>query len=167
MARELIADGPDPERGDGLNLFGQFVGSWDVTVSEHFPPLTYSAEWHFGWILHGRGVQDVIGQPSLNDHGTTVRIYDHIAGRWVVSWFGPSGAAGSDEISIRHFEAEQVGDEIVMSGAEFEGSPMRWIFSEIEENHFHWRNEIFFGDASDWIVVIEMDATRRWLPPRS
>lgn len=166
MARELIADGPDPERAEAMQLYGQFIGSWDVTVSEHFPPQTYPAEWHFGWILHGRGVQDVFGQPSLNDHGTTVRIYDHTTDRWAVSWFGPSGAAGSAEPSIRHFQAEQVGDEVVQSGAEFEGSPMRWIFSDIGERHFHWRNEIFFDDAPDWIVVQEMDATRRWPIPR-
>lgn len=166
MARKLIANGPFPEHADALNVYGQFVGSWDATASELFGDrITYPVGWHFGWILQGRGVQDVFDRlDKPDDRGTTIRIYDPVEDNWVVSWYGPASR------TVRHFHAQQVGDEIIQSGVEWEDPegnryPMRWIFHDIEENHFLWRNEISF-DGETWTVVVRIDATRRGFPRR-
>ena len=52
----FLAQGPDPALGDKLQLFGQFVGSWDVVVTNHRPDgsaETIPAEWltpdSFSW----------------------------------------------------------------------------------------------------------------------
>ena len=45
-----FADGPAPDFADKLQLFGQFVGSWELEVIYHGPTggRTLTAEWHFG-----------------------------------------------------------------------------------------------------------------------
>ena len=51
--------GPDAER---LQLYGQFVGSWDVTwagIGADGRPVTALGELHVGWVLGGRALQDV------------------------------------------------------------------------------------------------------------
>src|SRR5438067_1641771 len=63
----LLADKPVADQADKLTLFGQFVGAWDVDVVNHNPDgttQTVNAEWHFGWILEGRAVQDVWQAPT-------------------------------------------------------------------------------------------------------
>src|SRR4051794_31507903 len=62
MIEVLRADGPDPERAAHLDLFGQFVGEWELDVTNfaaNGASETAHGEWHFGWILQGRAVQDV------------------------------------------------------------------------------------------------------------
>jgi hypothetical protein len=53
----FLAEGPDPGVADKLQLFGQFVGSWDVAVTNHRPDRsseTIPPEWHFASALGGR-----------------------------------------------------------------------------------------------------------------
>lgn len=57
--------GPDPGLGGKLDLFGQFVGDWDI-VEQTFPltdrkKTKRMGEAHFNWILGGRAIQDVWG----------------------------------------------------------------------------------------------------------
>jgi len=47
----LAADAPRPELADKLRLFGQFVGDWDMKVTNPRPHGTSPvapSEWHFG-----------------------------------------------------------------------------------------------------------------------
>src|SRR5687768_7282906 len=90
MIELLGADGPAAEHAEDLLLFGRFVGSWDVdaTYFDHHGTVTGErrGEWHFGWILEGRAVQDVLFSPTIDEqrrtgapadeYGTTVRLYD-------------------------------------------------------------------------------------------
>src|SRR4029079_7346474 len=83
----LRADGPAPDRADKMSLYGQFVGSWDLDVVEYRDDGTMRrrpGEWHFGWALEGRAVQDVWIVPrrglregdavaQSNRYGTTLR----------------------------------------------------------------------------------------------
>src|SRR5262245_66503407 len=58
----FLSDGPDEELAGELELFGQFVGSWDVSVTNYDrdgSATTIPAEWHFAWALGGRAIQDV------------------------------------------------------------------------------------------------------------
>ena len=63
----LVAVAPHPDRAERLHLFGQFVGSWDLTVTDHRPGRETSGtpgEWHFGWLLGGNAVGDVWIYPA-------------------------------------------------------------------------------------------------------
>ena len=85
----LESSKPAPELADKMNLFGQFVGDWRfdyVGYKKDGTSFKAKGEWHFGWILEGRAVQDVWiipGRPERNnpgtpkgEYGTTVRFYD-------------------------------------------------------------------------------------------
>ena len=69
MIKLLAASRPDDDRVAGLNLFGQFIGSWDIeaTFWDHDGNVTAerAGEWHFGWVLQGRAIQDVLISPPL------------------------------------------------------------------------------------------------------
>jgi hypothetical protein len=84
----LHADGPAPEHAAELMLFGQFVGDWELDVTWFHPDgstTTLPGSWSFGWILGGRGVQDVWLVPG-REHGTTIRFYDPALGAWRSTW---------------------------------------------------------------------------------
>lgn len=53
----LISGGPYPALGTRMNLYGQFVGAWDVEAT-NYPhgeqPTRGRGEWTFGWILERR-----------------------------------------------------------------------------------------------------------------
>src|SRR5579863_7558438 len=58
----LGADGPAADRVGKMDLYGRFVGSWelDVTqIAEDGSQRRRKGEWHFGWALEGRAIQDV------------------------------------------------------------------------------------------------------------
>ena len=144
FAKALFADGPDAKLAGALALFGQFVGNWDVDVLNHLPDgttQTIKGEWHFGWILDGRAIQDVWMVPTraardegapLAGYGTTLRFYDPKLGAWRVIWAS---------VSYRNFiafTARPVGDEIVME-ADNARRPLRWIFSNVTPRSFRWR----------------------------
>jgi len=94
----LPAQGPATGFRDKLQLFGQFVGSWDI-IERRLPdsdPGTSSlaGEAHFNWILGGRAIQDVWGPldretKRLIPAGTTIRFYDPNLGAWRRRGFPP------------------------------------------------------------------------------
>jgi quercetin dioxygenase-like cupin family protein len=164
LANVLAADGPDKDLADRLQLFGQFVGNWAVDVVYHLPDGTTrlsKAEWHFGWILNGRAVQDVWMAPTRSEreagseligYGTTVRYYDQRSDSWRVLW--ASVASGS----VIVFTAREQGREIVME-AENSQPRTRWIFSDVTPDSFRWR-AVEAKDADSWRTLQEMSARR-------
>jgi hypothetical protein len=67
MIEALRAAVPRPELADRLALFGRFVGSWDVERTGHAADgtsVTVPGEWHWGWVLDGRAIQDVFICPA-------------------------------------------------------------------------------------------------------
>jgi hypothetical protein len=164
----LAADGPAEDRADELMLFGQFVGDWDVDFTVYGPEgagHTEKAEWHFGWVLEGRAVQDVWivprrverdkASPVRSDYGTSLRFYDAEIDAWRVVYVSPLQG------DVLTFVARKVGDEIVLEGRDPEGSPMRWIFSEITGESFRWRRVVSEDGGKTWRLHKEMRARRR------
>src|SRR5262245_8123119 len=92
MYSNLIADGPHRDLPEKQDLYGRPMGSWDI----HDRYFDESAgvwqenerTWHFGRILDGLGVQDVLR--SDRGSGTTIRVYDRALEAWRVSWYAPS-----------------------------------------------------------------------------
>jgi hypothetical protein len=168
----LTADGPDPGFGEKLQLFGQFIGSWDLDVTALPPgaaPRRFTGEWHFGWILGGRAIQDVLivrpldedpgAPPSPSSAGTSVRAYDPMLDAWWVAWLGP------DDREFSTLLARPIENGIVIEGQWSLGLPdggrFRWSFSEIDQDRFRWQGRISRDAGQTWQLVEEMQARRR------
>lgn len=150
----LMADGPEPELADELRLFGQFVGSWELECTEYAPDGTSETrrgEWHFGWALGGRAVIDVWILPGV-EHGISVRFYDPEIGAWRSTWVGPQRRR------VQAFIARETQSGIELSGEDAQGRPLRWVFSEITPESFHWANE--YLENGEWRRQQEMRVSR-------
>ena len=165
MIEALRSAGPDPDHADALMLFGRFVGSWDVAgvlIEPDGSPSEHRGEWHFGWVLEGRAVQDVLispprapGRGASFECGTTIRFYDPHSGVWQVTYVSPVSR------QVHRLVGRPSGDEIVQEGARPDGRPQRWTFSDITERSFRWRGEVSADGGRSWAVDEEMRARRR------
>jgi hypothetical protein len=156
----LLADGPNQQYRNQLQLFGQFVGSWTFKGTEYHDDgsrTTDKGEIHCQWVLEGRALQDVFLETSRSDHdtllhGTTIRFYDPKIDAWSVTWINPGAGV------VRTFMGRKSGNEIVMEGKASDGSAIRWIFSNIKTDAFHWHGEKLTG--TEWRTYEELDARR-------
>lgn len=156
----LAADGPFADYADQLMLYGQFIGSWEVhSINFHADGTRTErqGEWHFAWILGGRGVQDVLfatGAPAYR-YGTTVRCYDSTIDAWRVTWMSPGGGEFANLIG------RQIGDRIVQEGTGPDPRRReRWTFSEMTPTTFNWYGEVSFDQGKTWSLEQEMHAKR-------
>jgi hypothetical protein len=168
MIEALEADGPFPDHADRLMLFGRLVGSWDAHDTFFDPDGNVTGqkegEWHFGWVLEGRAIQDVLispprdrrepGQPTL-EYGTTIRAYDPKIDAWRVTFVAPVFGARVDLIAREH------GDEIWLEGPSPDGRQYRWIFSDITPEHARWQGYVSSDEGRTWIREEEILLSRR------
>lgn len=168
MIEALQSTQPRAEIAAKLQLFGQFVGSWDVEVVFHRPDGTQQSvqgEWHFGWVLDGRAIQDVWITPKRSlqtgtegaggEYGATLRFYDPKIDAWRSTWIGPARGL------VLPFIARQINDEIVLEGDFGPDASRKWIFSDITGDSFNWRA---IESTDQWLTyrkVQEMFAHRR------
>ena len=162
----LLASAPD--RAEKMMLYGQFVGSWDLVVTEFHDDGTTRVrpgEWHFAWALEGRAVQDVWIVPPRgeregdavalsNRYGTTLRVYDPGIDAWHIIWTEPVGQTYLTMIGRRE------GSDIVQLGSNAAGLVARWGFYEITPDSFLWRGETSAGGEANWKRVVEFTARR-------
>jgi hypothetical protein len=165
----LGADGPATDRAGKMDLYGRFVGSWDLDVT-HFREdgvrRQRKGEWHFGWVLEGRAVQDVWIVPprgelrhgdaaaNANSYGTTLRVYDPKADAWHIQWTDPVTQ------NLLHMIGRQQGDDIVQLGTRPDGTLIRWSFLEIAPDSFRWLGEFSRDQGATWHRNIEFTARR-------
>ena len=170
LAHALHAPGPDPERKSKLALYGWLVGHWkfDVTtITEDRTTHAGNGEIHAGWVLRGRAIQDVWMIPRLADrrpgiaqmpgagnwYGTTLRLYDPSIDTWRILWSDPA----------TNFFCQQIGRargrDIVQEGPDPRGGRMRWTFTDVEPDSFHWTAEHSAG-SSAWRKLVDIRAHR-------
>lgn len=156
MLSLLAADGPDPGYATQLDLYGRFVGSWDIDNryldAKTGQWLENSGHWHFGWILAGRGIQDTLEFGARP--GTTVRLYDTKQDVWRVVWFAPSVG------DICRLVGRRDGDGIFQEGTQPDGKAIRWIFKDIEADSFTWQGYVDLAGTGEWVLEQEMHARR-------
>jgi hypothetical protein len=126
MLRLLGAEGPAPEMAEKMMLFGQFIGSWDLDLVA-YPPgedgSRYAGEWHFGCVLDGHGIQDVLiawpvaaprGNSLQGGKGSTLRVYDPGLDAWWICWMGPDDREFSTllarSVGVRSMDLDRYGD---------------------------------------------------------
>lgn len=156
LAAALHAAGPAPDRADKLDLYGWLVGDWTMDGVINLDDGTQfrgKGEIHAGWVLEGRAVQDVWILPGVF-YGTTLRIYDPSLEAWHILWSDP----------VRQYYSTQIGrargGDIVQEGATAEGVPVRWSFTEITPDAFHWIGERSQDGGKTWSVQAEYFARR-------
>lgn len=145
----LHARGPAPDRADELALYGFLVGRWEGEALCHENDGAIrrgTCEIHAGWVLEGRALQDVWIVPKRGGprsdipdwgafYGTTLRVYDPGIDAWHIVWSDP----------VRQVYARQLGraegKDIVQTGTSLAGVELRWRFTEITPDSFHWIGE--------------------------
>jgi hypothetical protein len=166
----LSADGPSVDRGSAMDLYAWLIGSWDLDVTRFLDggqQRRRPGEWHVGWALEGRAIQDVWIVPprgparqgdaaaNVNSCGTTLRVYDPRIDAWQIQWTDPVTQTYLTMIGRRQ------GDDIVQMGKSPEGNLIRWSFSQITANAFRWRGEVSADDGATWRLQVEFFARRR------
>jgi hypothetical protein len=160
----LPATGPHSKLKSKLQLFGQFVGDWDI-VDQTFPltdrgKVKRTGKAHFNWILGGRAVQDVWGPIDESSGrfipaGTTLRFYDEHLGAWRSTWISPL------QQEVRRFVGRKVGSEIILKEDNRGLRTEHWIFFEIKRDSFKWRGMRKDKLGGPWRSVEEMTLIRR------
>ncbi len=167
----LHADRPAPGTAGQLSLYGFLVGSWVMDVAAFEPDgtrHTNRGEIHAGWVLQGRAIQDVWMIPPLaergpnapvlpvagNWYGTTLRIYDPRIDAWHILWSDPATQFYARQIGRAH------GKDIVQEGRLESGALLRWRFTEITPNSFHWIGEHSPDDGANWRLQVDIIARR-------
>ena len=137
-ADALHAPAPNVALAAKLQLYGQFVGSWDLDIDFHPPgaaTIRAEAEWHFDWVLDGKAIQDVWIFPARrlrrrttepwHMYGSTFRWYDPAIDAWHITYFDPGRPLEMRQIG------RAVGADIVQVGEDQNGILSRWRFVEI------------------------------------
>jgi hypothetical protein len=164
----LRALGRSPEISEAQDLYGWLVGSWELDVIRYRVDVSdrkLKGEAHFDWVLEGRAVQDVWIMPrrsertaaldkALDMYGTTLRVWDRSIGAWRVTYINP--VTGQRDELIGRWS----GHDIVQIGTHANGTPIRWTFTEIARDSFHWIGEALQMDGKTWEVEAEFQAQR-------
>ncbi|ARQ03039.1 hypothetical protein [Pseudorhodoplanes sinuspersici] len=153
----LQAPGPAADRAAGMSLYGWLIGDWTMDGIVYLDDGTTHrdrGEIHFNWVLEGRAIQDVWIFPGVF-FGTTLRVYDPGLDAWHILWSDPLKQYYTRQIGRAH------GEDIVQEGRNDQGEPIRWRFTKITPDSFHWIGERKSGDVSDWQIQAEFFARRR------
>lgn len=164
----MASPGRFPEIPEASDLYGWLIGSWELDVLHYGVDRRergIKGEVHFSWVLEGRAVQDVWIMPrrsertpqlekTCNMYGTTIRVWDAALQAWRVTWINPV-TGWRDELIAR-----RSGEDIVQVGTHADGTPIRWIFSEITPDSFRWTGEVLNADGETWALQGEFRAHR-------
>jgi hypothetical protein len=163
MINALASSGPNPTLGDEARTFDRLVGTWDADFS--FPRkdgtvLHKKGELHFGWVMDGTAIQDLwIGYPVESGKersvGTTLRFFDSQMRQWRIVFINPRFNY------LVTAQGRREGADIVFHGTDTDGLPLRWTFSEIAAESFHWQGEKSYDSGKTWKVEEDHHMKRR------
>jgi hypothetical protein len=173
FAAALHSDGPAPDRADKMKLYTFLIGRWTTELVAHAEDGTTHksrGEIHASWVLEGRAIQDVWMTPPRAErdpakpllplpvtgswYGTTLRIYDPKLDAWHILWNDPATLVFTRQIG----RAE--GADVVQIGTVAPGVKLRWRFTEIKADSFHWLGEVSHDDGKTWRLQVEVFAKR-------
>lgn len=165
----LISEEPSAEIEKNDRIYDWLIGSWDIQMIDYLKDgskLEQDGEWIFSRVLEGRSVQDIFIVPkrsqrspgiskSYNRYGFTLRMYDYSSRKWNIFWFNPVTGI------YNHLAGIRIGDDIVQTGKDANGNLMRWSFTEIRQDSFHWLGEISEGERVSWKLDAEFYCVRK------
>jgi len=168
LCKTLLTSQRSPEISETDDVYGWLVGSWNLDVCDYQPDGTVrksNGEVHFAWVLEGRAIQDVWIMPRRSDrrpnlpkagnrYGTTLRVWDPSIRAWRITWINPVTGARDELVGRKN------GNNIVQTGANHDGTPIRWNFSEVTLDSFRWTGESLMPDGKTWKLESEFRAKR-------
>ena len=160
MMQALTAPGRAPEIPEEHDVYGWLIGSWQLDVIRYLTDVRdrkIKGEVHFGWVLEGRAVQDVWimkAENVMSTYGTTFRMWDPSIQAWRVTWTNPITGRRNELIGRRH------GNDLVQIGTHSDGTPIRWIFTDITPDSFRWLGEALDHDGATWKREAEFHCRR-------
>lgn len=144
----LISNSKNIALPEEFNYFGKLIGRWQIDYVDNNDCCAVKGEWHFAWVLEGMAIQDVIILPDY-EYGTSLRIYNPGTHAWDVA-YGYTG-------KIIRLEARKQDHMIVLTFIDDERR--KWVFTKIEDNHFHWQN-VTVKSNGEWHINAEIYAER-------
>ncbi|QNE21495.1 hypothetical protein F1D05_30735 [Kribbella qitaiheensis] len=157
LASLMVSDRPRPEFEQVFEPFASLIGSWDLDVSwyddDGRPIRETQGEWHFAWALDGRAVADIWITPSRarreldgdGEWGLSVRLHDPDLNAFRSTWMGPKYAM------VKTFVARAGDNSITLETNDPTSTKTRWIFTDLTDSTFNWRNE---DEAPDGTVIV-------------
>jgi hypothetical protein len=163
MINVLASRQPHPSLGEEAQTFDRFVGTWDAEFTSYRDGgkvYHRKGELHFGWVLDGRAVQDLwIAYPTADrkerEIGTTIRFFDAALKQWRIVFVLP------EFNYVVTAQGGREGDRIVLHGVDSNGLPIRWTFSEITHDTFHWQGERSHDGGKTWKLEEDHHMKRR------
>jgi hypothetical protein len=157
----LLSEQSSPEINK-VDIYDQLMGCWKVEVLDYADDGTMqksTGDWVFSYVLAGRAIQDLFVTSGLankrsNRFGTTIRMIDPVTQQWKIFWFNPLSGARNE------LTAHADGENIVHQGFSNLGNLIRWTFTDIKENSFHWSGEESIDQGKSWKLSSEFFAKR-------
>lgn len=168
MFEALVARGPALSLGKKAATFNRLVGSWNVEVFDienDGARRVTEGEWHFGWVLEGRALQDVLIVPHRVDRHlemplkgnrfvTALRLFDRALDAWRVFFVDPLSGAYIAMV------ARIDGEEVIEEGRDLNGDVYRKILSNLSDDSFRAREEVSRDDGATWQETTQILARR-------
>lgn len=157
-------EGPNPAAPRETSQFGFLIGTWDCTTRFRQADGAWregTATWTGYYILGGWAIQDDWVSPRPDGgvfHGTNIRSFNPRTKKWDNRWL-PQGS-----LEWKHFEAEKVGDTMVMLGkGEDARGPFldRNTFYDIRPDGWRWRKDRSYDGGESWLEAGHIEARRR------
>jgi hypothetical protein len=154
FAEALQAQGPAADRAERMTLYSFLIGDWEMDGVIHRDEGNYEArgEIHAAWVLEGRAIQDVWIFPGVF-YGSTLRVYDPALNEWHILWSDPLRQYYTRQMGRAH------GRDIVQEGTTLQGERVRWRFTELTPDSFHWIGEKA-ASSDRWLVEAEFFARK-------
>lgn len=163
MINVLGSADANPSIGEEAKTFDHFVGTWDADFAFYRADGTIfhkKGELLFGWVMDGHAIQDLwIGYPTEGRKertiGTTIRFFDTALKQWRIIFVNPQFNY------VVTAQGGRQGDRIVLNGRDADGLPIRWTFSEMKPDSFHWQGEKSHDGGKTWKVEEDHHMKRR------
>lgn len=150
------ASGRHPDAPPETEQFAFMIGEWDCTqrsmdrTGKLGPPS--KARWVGSWDLGGWAIRDdwtSLRPDGSKSYGFNIRSFNPETRKWDNRWLQ------SGSLQWVYFEAEQVGDTMVMTGGggtdSFGDFIDRNVFHDIGPDGFSWRKDRSWDGGETWI----------------
>ena len=150
-----------------LDCYSKLIGDWYFQwIGHNKDGSTWEVpgQWHFSWILRGKAIQDNWICPRIDlkdtgrypegEYGTTIRFYDYKEDRIKLIFIGPNTSY------MNSFYAIENDNCIIQMEIEKKKRQNKWIFKDIEENHFKWEAYTSENTGQSWELEQEVFSTR-------
>jgi len=160
FANALISEKKHDIIPEEYDYFEQLLGEWNFkwhdNIGTEFESVA-DGKWIFSRVLEGRAVQDIFITSKKNsktgylerEYGTTIRVYNPLKKNWDI-FYGTSGEA-------IQLVAEKEDDQIVITYITPIGFQMKWIFFDIQQDTFSWKNIQSTDKGKTWVIKAQAE----------